>query len=388
AEPERGGAEAWTTARMRVSSDNRLDPGWVERQQMVSNGLSDLARCEQVEAGAPQAIEFLEEHGVGIEHVTEERVFMDWNTDGNFAQPVGGGKAIVDGLADSLAGFEGAEILYETEAVRLSVAEDGAIDGIVVRGADGLMRTISAGSVAIASGGFEGNYEMLTKYMGPAASSLKPIAPGIASNTGIGLQMALDVGAATSGSFGGMHSELVDRRTDRPDAVIYTHNLGIVVNDDCERFIDEGRTDFTNSFEVIADEVWRNQNQSAYFITDQQIMDLELDWVFDSDLPPVQADTIAGLAGGLGLDPAALEGTVKAFNEACSEGELDIGRFDGLTTEGLKPDKTNWAVPVDKAPFYAYPLTTAITFTYGGLKTDTETRVLSTHDVPIPNLYA
>jgi tricarballylate dehydrogenase len=54
----------------------------------------------------------------------------------------------------------------------------------------------------------------------------------------------------------------------------------------------------------------------------------------------------------------------------------------------VTPPKSNWAYPINDAPFIAYPLTTAITFTYGGLRTDTAGRVLSANGVAIPGLYA
>ena len=71
----------------------------------------------------------------------------------------------------------------------------------------------------------------------------------------------------------------------------------------------------------------------------------------------------------------------------------DPGRFnpsilDGVSTEGLSPDKTNWALPIDQPPFEAYVTTTGITFTFGGLRIDQRGAVQDTSDRPIPGLYA
>jgi hypothetical protein len=46
--------------------------------------------------------------------------------------------------------------------------------------------------------------------------------------------MALDAGAAVAGSMSGMHCALVDTRATKPDAVIWGHNYGTVVNSDPE----------------------------------------------------------------------------------------------------------------------------------------------------------
>lgn len=82
----------------------------------------------------------------------------------------------------------------------------------------------------LACGGFEGNQEMLARYIGNRAHKLPLIAPGIKHNKGAGLRMALEVGAGTAGSFDGMHCELVDTRARKPDAVIWGHNYGQYTN--------------------------------------------------------------------------------------------------------------------------------------------------------------
>jgi tricarballylate dehydrogenase len=303
--------------------------------------------------------------------------------------PNGGGRAIVDALAAAVDAADGAEILYRTEALRLSIDDDGRVEGVVVRGADGLTRTLRASSVVLACGGFEGNPEMLTQYLGPKAVDLKLIAPGIGFNKGRGIRMAMDVGADTAGQFDGMHSELVDRRTSRADAVIYGHPYGIMVNGAGKRFWDEGADVFATTFELLAYEVWRNQDQTAFFVADRTIAENEgLSALYDTDMPPVQANTIEELAVLLGLEPDALAATVAEFNAACGPGEFDPSSYDGVATEGIDPPKSNWAIPIETPPFHAYPVTTAITFTYGGIRTDTDGRVLSTGGTPIPGLYA
>src|SRR5690606_14472377 len=62
--------------------------------------------------------------------------------------------------------------------------------------------------------------------------------------------------------------------------------------------------------------------------------------------------------------------------------------LDGVTTKGLSPNKTNWALPIDEPPFEAYVTTTGVTFTFGGLKIDDKGTVLDTNDREIPGLFA
>ncbi len=77
------------------------------------------------------------------------------------------------------------------------------------------------------------------------------------------------------------------------------------------------------------------------------------------------------------------------FNATCDrEVEFNTAIMDGRAHKVIDPPKSNWANLIETPPFYGFPMTANLTFTYGGLKTDTEARVLSTNGVPIPGLYA
>lgn len=141
---------------------------------------------------------------------------------------------------------------------------------------------------------------------------------------------------------------------------------------------------------MIALHCWKDHNQSCYFVTDDAIMQrFKGSWVYETtDQPPEKADTIEGLAEKLGLDPQQLKKTVEGYNAAVNDKPFDLMKLDGKATTGLNPNKTNWAAKIEKGPFYGYPMTANLTFTYGGVKTDLDARVVSTNDVPIPGLWA
>ncbi|MGB6452608.1 MAG: FAD-binding protein [Steroidobacteraceae bacterium] len=384
---ERGGATRWTSAWFRITEDRRLDPAFVGEMNAVSGGRADLDYCRTLEREVTQTLEFLEQNAVPLTYFKQP--FPNRNTGGGLGMPVGGGAGIVEGLAGVVDRTPGAEILYETEAVRLSVSAAGRVDGAVVRGRDGLVRTLPAAAVVIACGGFEGNPEMLTRYLGDRACDLPVIAPTLRNNTGDGLRMALEIGAAAAGQFDMFHGEPIDARSSKPDAVVYAYPFGILVNGRAERFCDEGRDSFDSTFEEIAYEIWRNQEQKAFFIGDRTTLDIEpVQAILLTDQPPVRADTLRGLALELALDPGALERTVAAYNAAIGPGQFDAHRFDGRATRGLVPPKSNWAFPLERPPYIGYPLTCAITFTFGGVRTDSRARVLTPSGTAIPGLYA
>lgn len=383
----RGGATRWTSAWFRITEDRRLDPAFVGRMDEVSGGMADLDYCRTLEREVTQTLLFLERNSVEL--IYFKQPFPNRNTGGGLGMPARGGVGIVDGLAAVIERTPGSEILYETEAVRLAVADDGRVSGLIVRGRNGLTRTLSAAAVVIACGGFEGNKEMLTQYLGPRACDLPLIAPTLRNNTGDGIRMALEIGAATAGQFDMFHGEPVDARSSKPDAVVYAYPYGIVVNTAAERFFDEGQDSFDSTFEALAFEIWRHQGQKAFFIGDQTTLGIEhVQAIILTDQPPVTAATLGELAARLGLDPQALADTVGAYNAAVGPGRFDAHARDGKAASALVPPKSNWAFPLESPPYIAYPLTCAITFTFGGVRTDTTGRVVTPAGTAIPGLYA
>lgn len=317
-------------------------------------------------------------------------MLLELDTDQYYARPEGGGHAIVKTYFEQMKKYDGLDVLWETQAVKLITNDAGEVIGVKVRKSDGRLHSILGSPVMLACGGFEGNQEMLAKYIGPRTQSLPLIAPGLVHNRGAGLEMALEVGAATSGAFDGIHSEMVDARTDQPDSVIWGHCYGIVVNKHCKRYYDEGKRQLFATFEMIALETWRDQDNEAYLIFDKPVADKFIPgWVYQTtDKDPEIGSTIPELAEKLGLDPKKLEETVNEFNAACNDKPWDTMKLDGKATTGLSPNKSNWANPIAKGPFYGFPLKTTLTFTYGGLKTDLESRVVAPNNAPIPGLYA
>jgi succinate dehydrogenase/fumarate reductase flavoprotein subunit len=380
------GGSRWSRPFLRLDRDNKL---MRDRAEQGSSGPSDPDFWRRFEDEVPDTVEFMRDHGVRLIHHDEENAALDFEEQ-HFAHPVGGGKEILDGYLIRIAKYASADVLYGHEAAGLTLDDEGRVDGVGVRKPDGERHTIMAGAVVLACGGFEGNPEMLGEHLGNDADDLPIIVPGIKYNRGAGIRMATEVGAATAGRLEMFHAELVDPRAKTPHSVIWGQNYGIVVNEDCERFHDEGEDYLFATTEAIAYDTWHDQNQRSYFITDRTVMDrFQGSWVYETAaLPPERSDTIAGLAGKLGLDPEKLEATVGEFNDACGPGDWVPVEMDGKKTSGITPPKSNWASPISEAPYAGFPMTARVKFTLGGLKVDSDGRVLNTDEAPIPGLYA
>jgi tricarballylate dehydrogenase len=107
-----------------------------------------------------------------------------------------------------------------------------------------------------------------------------------------------------------------------------------------------------------------------------------------TDQPPIIGNDLDELAAALEVPAATLTATVKRFNDACRPGTFDHSTPDGLATEGVSPAKSNWARPVTAGPLHAYPIIAANVFTFGGLRTDAQSRVLDRDGHAIPGLLA
>jgi tricarballylate dehydrogenase len=247
----------------------------------------------------------------------------------------------------------------------------------------------AARSVVLACGGFEGNPEMLSQYMGPRSIYLRPICRGGHFNKGEGVRMALAIGAAPCGDYGSYHAEPIDPRSGMAEPSVFIFPYGILVNEQGRRFVDEAPGTVDAWYERITREIFNQTNGIAWCVLDARHMTIpNYRLGLRTDQPPVAGGTLGELAAKTGVPSDALEATVAEYNRACRKGPFNPLELDGLATAGLAPRKSNWAHPLDQAPYHAYPVISANVLTFGGLKVDRDARVLNTQGDPIPGLYA
>jgi tricarballylate dehydrogenase len=251
---------------------------------------------------------------------------------------------------------------------------------------------IHAGAVVLACGGFEASDARRARYLG--AEWEKVHVRGTRHNTGELLDRLEALGAQLGGHLDGAHAVPVDAGSPELGdlnlgdlTARLSYPLGIMVNRDARRFIDEGMDFKSYSYTVMGPEILRQPGGIAYQIFDQQTVE-RLETRYGSGSPPVVAETIEALAERLGLNTKALVRTVSAYNDAVQDGTFNPAIKDGKRTQGLEPDKTNWALRLDKPPFVAYGVRCGITFTYGGAMVNDAGEVLHRNGAPIPGLYA
>ena len=286
---------------------------------------------------------------------------------------------------------KGVDIRYGAAATALVIDDRGRVCGVHARTDDG-METHSAKAVVLACGGFEANTQWRAQYLGHPWDHAK--VRGTAHNQGDGLRMALDIGAMPWGQWSGCHSTPIsnewgafaDRElTDKSNRLSYP--FGVMINRRGLRFVDEGEDLQFFTYAKYGGIILNQPGSLAYQIFDQKTVHL-LEGRYETS-EPIASDTLEGLVAQLDIDdrPQALR-TLDEYNGATrSEEGFDPSVKDGLATETLALNKSNWALKLDKPPFVAYSATGGITFTFGGLKIDEQARVIGTDWRPIPGLY-
>jgi tricarballylate dehydrogenase len=158
----------------------------------------------------------------------------------------GGGEGLIDTL-HQIASDTNIPIQFNSRVIDVEL-EDG-VSSVVVKQRNKTSR-IPCKTVVLACGGFEANSEWRTRYLGPGWELAK--VRGTRYNTGDGIRIGLDLGAAPHGNWSGCHAVGWDKNApEYGDLAVgdgfqkHSYPLGLLINANGERFVDEG-VDFRN----------------------------------------------------------------------------------------------------------------------------------------------
>ncbi|MEL6251998.1 MAG: FAD-dependent tricarballylate dehydrogenase TcuA [Bacteroidota bacterium] len=345
-------------------------------------------------------LRWMGEHNIRFEPIYSRQSF---EKDGKFIfwggltlEAKGEGVGLIEA---EMAAFEklGGEIQYVTAAEELMLDGEKVV-GIICQGPHGKIE-IPADAVILGSGGFEASPELREKYMGGNWGKSK--VRGTPHNTGKGLEMALAAGGVFHGIEDGCHAVPMDLNMpnygnleipyiERKHYRKICYFLGIMLNEEGNRFVDEGENFRNYTYAQFGRAILNQPNQFAWQIFDKKVEHLLYSEYRFWDASFVEADTLEELVGKLeGVDHAEALKSIKEYNAAVDrQAEFDPTILDGKSTQGLSLNKTNWANTLDTPPYKAYPVTCGITFTYGGIKVNENAAVLNNADKPIEGLFA
>jgi tricarballylate dehydrogenase len=416
---ERGGNSIYTDGKMRVVYDGLddilalspdLSPDEIARSDFgryteeeffddmarITQNRTDPDLCEILVKQSRETLRWMKANGVRF-HPNYGR--QAYRVDGKFrfwgGAPIvvsGGGQGLVDALFKS-AEKKGIEIVYNAWAREL-IHSDRGVSGVVAK-IDGETRTIRAGAVILACGGFEANTEWRSRYLGSGWDLAK--VRGTKYNTGDGLAMALRIGAQPYGHWSGCHATGWERYASdfgdliqTPNFQRHSYTFGIMVNADGRRFLDEGADFRSYTYAKYGHLVLEQPGQYAWQIYDSKVSHLLLDEYRTRQVTKVTANTLEELADKMeDVNKAQLLKTVCDFNAAVrTDVPFNPNIKDGRCAPGLDVPRSNWANRIDTPPFEAYAITCGITFTFGGVRINTEGQVLDTNHEVIPGLFA
>ena len=313
----------------------------------------------------------------------------------------------------------GVKVLTHTRGKKILRSEKGNVTGIVAETKGGEI-TVMTKSVIITTGGYGNNKEMLKKYCPYYQDTMTY--DGVPSNTGDGIAMAIEAGAATAG-LGTLvlHGPFLSRK-EAPGMTIDAKGYDgtplkvrlaelawepytIWVNKKGRRFIDEA---YNLAFFAFGNALALQPDGISYSLFDsktRRMMEeqgLVRSGIFGAHtlhgfappaipLPGLErelrkkadkgflkiSDSWDEIANWIEAKPAVLKATIAEYNAACEHGH------DTLFAKDQK-----YLLPLRSAPYYAVKGHGSICDAIGGVKINEHMEVLDTEDNRIPGLYA
>lgn len=281
---------------------------------------------------------------------------------------------MIDVLADRFA-LLGGELRLAAAIESLTTRDGGVVGAIDDRGA-----LIEADAVVLATGGFQGNQELLSRYVVRDAANL-----ALRANywsTGDGFIAATRAGAAVSPGLSTFYGHALAAPRARygkqqfREASAYHGPLSVALNLDGDRFADE--TAGTGE-EALNQRLAQQRECRGVYIVDGSAMEVEavqgrgavtrtiLARLQGLGGTVIEAPTLDALCERLrdaGIPPARALATLRAFNAAVRNGDEVV------------PARAQRRAPLEQPPFVAVLVQAAITFTMGGLRIDERARVL------------
>ncbi|MFH1605336.1 MAG: FAD-dependent oxidoreductase [Pseudomonadota bacterium] len=329
----------------------------------------DAALQDFLVDGLPDALVWLASQGVALE---PEQPFLEFGR-GRRSNPAQMTPVLVDRVKAL-----GCRILLCTGMQALRTT-DGAVTGALAFDADGAIE-VQADSVILATGGFQGNAELVTRYITPYADRMY-----LRSNpwsTGDGFIAAVDIGAAVTPLLNTLYGHALNAPPARFNAFEFqdmSHKYGqiaVALNLEGRRFADES----AGTGEELLNSCIANQPlATAVYIVDAAIADMPTEnnppprvviaRARKAGAPVVDADSLEDLAEKMrawGLPPVEVLNSLHGYNSAVRSGGGDR----------VHPARRKNAFPIEKPPFTAVLVRASITYTCGGLRADLDMRVL------------
>jgi succinate dehydrogenase/fumarate reductase flavoprotein subunit len=296
-----------------------------------------------------------------------------------------------------------------TGADVLELTGDGNVTGAVVRTRKGTLEVRARRGVVLAAGGFPQDKARRARLFPHDKDGLGHISPAPGGNTGDGLRLGENAGAAVDESYPNTAAWVPLSQVPRKDGSkgVFPHFIDrgkpglIAITRHGKRFTNEANS-YHDFVQGLLSALQPGERPRAFLVVDHHfIRRFGLGFVKPFPLPLgphlrsgylKRGATIEKLASAIGVDPKALRETVDQYNADArrgvdvtfGKGSTAYNRFYGDPT--FKPNPC--LAPLETAPYYAVEIVVGDLGTFAGLKTNQHAQVLDRQSVPIRGLYA
>lgn len=356
----------------------------------VPEGDEELQRMLVAEFA--DALVWLRDHGLPLEP-PQQLLGEGWGSVMGIGAPGWRGQfmEILRARAEAL----GARILPNRALRSIGQPRSGSVP-VTVESAEGI-ETWEARSLILATGGFQANRELLSRYLGPAADYL--MIRTWPTCTGDGFLAGLAAGAATSRGLGTFYGHTMPATSVPPEEyqpiTPYFASVGVLVNQYGSRFTDEsvGTIEEANAwagmqqpggrYYLIFDRrIYREHAEGPGILGGAVAAPNKFERARELGAPTIESPTLGKLVEMMetqwGVNGSRLMPELDGYNRAVAEGRGAV----------LVPPRSRFLQPLAEAPYYAMTCIPAITFPYGGLQINGDCQVLNRVSTPIEGLYA
>lgn len=303
-------------------------------------------------------------------------------------------------LMEADARRRGVDIFLSTPATALVRGDNGRVEGVIAKDADGQKVALKTRAVIIGTGGYGASPEMLNKYSKNKIGE-RIINAGGPGNTGDGITLSKAIGAVENRNIG--TKALFPLMRDKT-VTSHVNNAGMQpclwVNKFGRRFTNEVvGLNFGNAGDLVAaqpdalywaildtsyiDKLVNEGNEvglGIYVHNYEKLTNLPVEIEADAANPErtnvYKGESIEELADKIGVDPKVLKAEVERYNGFAKEGR-----------DAQYRKRAQDLIAIEHGPFYAIKMETGIMVSVGAMQINDRLQGLDANGEVIPGLY-